>query len=265
MQVLLGSTGGRRNDAAASDLVKIKTYRCEVAAPTRAELVAIYDAVADVEGWDFRGAEPVPETEPWRWEEEVRAACTPKARVLDIGTGGGEVFREYADAFELGLGVDRSAERIGVASKHTPHRNLRFAVMDGAKLAVRDASLDVVLARCADYSPPEVRRVLRPGGVFITLQMGDHDTQNLFDAFRWGSYGAYWRSLFESNDVPYRTSLDAVADFQDLGCTEIRYEEYGVPQYFQDVASLVLFLKASPPAGALRPGGALRRVCIAGA
>jgi len=246
MEVVLSNVGGRRIDAAASNIVQINTFRREIAVPTAAELVALYDAMAEVEGWDFRGAEPVPETEPWRWDDEVRAALAPSARVLDIGTGGGEVFREYADAFELGLGVDRSEERIVVARKHTLERNLRFAVMDGAQLAVRDASFDVVLARCADYNPAEVYRVLRPGGVFITLQMGDHDTQNLFDAFGWGSYGAYWRSLFESRDMPYRTSLDAAADFQDLGCTEIRYEDYDVPQHFRDVSSLVLWLKASP-------------------
>src|SRR5215207_809810 len=114
MEVVLGSTGGRRIDAAASNIVRIETFRHPTAVPTRAELVALYDALAEVEGWDFRGAEPVPETEPWRWDEEVRSACTPAARVLDIGTGGGEVFREYGDAFELGLGVDRNEDRIGV-------------------------------------------------------------------------------------------------------------------------------------------------------
>jgi len=246
MQVFVGSTGGRRNQAAASDLVRIEVLRRPVTVPARAELVALYDAVAEVEGWDFRGAEPVPETEPWRWEEEVRAACTPASRVLDIGTGGGEVFREYSDAFELGLGVDRSAERIDVARKHSLEPNLRFAVMDAATLAMRDASVDVVLARCADYDPAEVHRVLTPGGVFVTLQMADRDTQNIFDAFRWGSYGMYWRSVFESRELPYRTSLDAATDFQDLGCAEIHYEEFDVSQYFRDIASLVLFLKASP-------------------
>jgi SAM-dependent methyltransferase len=222
------------------------TIRRPIAVPTRAELAAVYEAVGEIEGWDFRGAEPVPETEPWDWDLQVRAACSPGARVLDIGTGGGEVFREYAEVFELGLGVDRNEQRICVAQRNVGEPNLRFGVMDAAMLAVRDASLDLVLARCADYNPAEVHRALRPGGVFVTLQMADRDTQNVFDAFGWSSYGAFWRSLFESHDTPYRTSLDAAADFQDLGCAEIRYEEYDVPQHFRDVGSLVLFLKASP-------------------
>jgi SAM-dependent methyltransferase len=214
--------------------------------PTRAELAAIYDSAGEIEGWDFRGAEPVPETEPWDWDLQVRAACAPSVRVLDVGTGGGEVFREYSELFELGLGVDRNEDRVGVAQRKAGEPNLRFGVMDAATLALRDASLDVVLARCADYSPAEVHRVLRPGGAFVSLQMADRDTQNVFDAFGWGSYGAFWRSLFGSRDMPYRTSLEAAADFQDLGCAEIRYEEYDVPQYFRDVEALVLFLKASP-------------------
>jgi SAM-dependent methyltransferase len=208
----------------------------------------MYDAAGEIEGWDFRGAEPLPETEPWDWDLQVRAVCAAASRVLDIGTGGGEVFREYAGAFGLGLGIgiDRVAERVAVAQRKSGEPNLRFGVMDGTSLAVRDASLDVVLARCADYNPAEVHRVLRDGGHFVTLQMAERDMQNLFEAFRWRSYGSFWRSLFESRDMPYRTSLDAAADFQDLGCAEIRYEEYDVPQYFRDVAALVLFLKASP-------------------
>jgi len=214
--------------------------------PTRAELAGIFDAAGEIEGWDFRGAEPIPETEPWAWDQQIRAALTASARVLDIGTGGGEVFGEYAGACELGLGVDRNEERIGVAQRDASKPNLRFGVMDGTMLALRDASLDVVLARCADYDPAEVHRVLRPGGTFLTLQMADRDTQNVFDAFGWGSYGRYWRARFEAQAKPYRTSLDAAADYQDLGCTEIRYEDYDVPQYFRNVEALVLFLKASP-------------------
>jgi len=248
MQVAVRSTGGRRIQAAASKIAltmsPFETLERRIEVPARAELAAIYDAVGDIEGWDFRGAEPVPETEPWDWDLQVRAACTQSSQVLDIGTGGGEVFSEYAGVYALGLGVDRNEERIGVALGNA-QPNLRFAVMDSAMLAVRDASLDVVLARCADYDPSEVHRVLRQGGTFVSLQMADRDTQNVFDAFGWGSYGTYWRALFESHR-PYRTSLDAAADFHDLGCAELRYEEYDVPQYFRDVESLVLFLKASP-------------------
>jgi SAM-dependent methyltransferase len=234
--------GGRRDEAAASNIV---LFRPRIEVPSRAELAAVYQAAREIEGWDFRGAEPVPESEPWDWDLQVRAHTTAGSLVLDLGTGGGEVFGEFADAFALGLGVDRNEERIAVAQRNRAP-NLRFAVMEDASLALRNESLDLVLARCADYDPVEVHRVLRPGGVFVTLQMGEHDTQNVFDAFGWGSYGRFWRARFESHDLPYRTCLDAAADFQDLGCAEIRYEEYDVPQYFRDVAALVLFLKASP-------------------
>src|SRR6187431_1893164 len=99
MQVAERSTGGRRIQAAASKIAlagvsPFETLQRPIAVPTHAELAAIYDTVGEVEGWDFRGAEPVPETEPWDWDLQVRAACLPTSRVLDIGTGGGEVFRE---------------------------------------------------------------------------------------------------------------------------------------------------------------------------
>ena len=78
MQVAVRSTGGRRITAAASKIAlamsPFEAVGRPIAVPTRAELAAIYDAVGDIEGWDFRGAEPVPETEPWDWDLQVRAA-----------------------------------------------------------------------------------------------------------------------------------------------------------------------------------------------
>jgi SAM-dependent methyltransferase len=179
----------------------------------------------------------------------LRGYLTARSRVLDLGTGGGEAFSAWSSHLGRGLGIDRSEERIRVAQTDRRRRNdqrIEFALMDGALLAVRDGSMDVVLARKADYEPAEVARVLAPGGVFLTLQMGDHDTQNIFDAFAWGSYGSHWRSRFEAQGRPYRPVPQTADEFRALGCDVLAYEESNTRQYFHDVASLVLWLKASP-------------------
>src|SRR5581483_2655321 len=136
------------------------------------------------------------------------------------GTGGGEAFSAWSEHLGRGLGIDRSEERIRVAQTDRLRRHderLEFALMDGSALAIRDGCMDVVLARCADYEPAEVARVLAPEGIFLTLQMGDNDTQNIFDVFGWGSYGSHWRARFEAQGRPYRSVPQTAQEFQALG------------------------------------------------
>jgi len=216
---------------------------------TSSELSAIYDRVGEIRGWDFSALNLSEEPAPWCWDDIVQRHLKPEFRVLDLGTGGGEAFSCLSQHLHRGLGIDRSAERIRVAQTDRLRRheaNIEFAMMDGSSLAVRNACFDVVLARCADYTPSEVTRVLAPGGVFLTLQMGDSDTQNIFDVFGWGSYGAYWRARFEANGRPYTPVPETADQFRALGCTVLAYDAYNVRQHFHDVASLVLWLKGSP-------------------
>jgi hypothetical protein len=92
----------------------------------------------------------------------------------------------------------------------------------------------------------EVLRLLRPGGFFITQQMGDHDTQNIFDTFGWRSYGYYWRAQYALKGSFYKPTSTAAKEFEAAGCAVIRYDEYDLRQYYQDLGSLVFFLKSSP-------------------
>jgi len=52
-------------------------------------------------------------------------------------------------------------------------RHLRFS----------DGSFDVVLNRHAPTEVAEIVRVLRPGGVFITQQVGRRNTENIHSVF----------------------------------------------------------------------------------
>jgi hypothetical protein len=66
----------------------------------------------------------------------------------------------------------------------------------------------VVLNRHAPVYAAEIVRVLRPGGVFITQQVGGQNTQSIFSAFGWQS------------------ALETA--FGRLGCTTRARAEYNV-------------------------------------
>lgn len=213
-------------------------------------LRAVAKMVADRRGWDFASMKVDCDPVPWDYDDVVRAYLSPECRVLDIGTGGGEVFLRLAPLFREGIGIDVDSEMIRVAQEHSP-RALRdrvsFLTMSAETIRFPAASFDIILNRQAPFVPAEVARVLRPSGMFVTQQVGDHNTQNIFEALGWESNGTYIRVLLADQGQPPPISLEsAAADFTRSGCMIVRQESYDVPYYFQDLASLVFWLRAAP-------------------
>jgi ubiquinone/menaquinone biosynthesis C-methylase UbiE len=216
---------------------------------TAAELASIAGRIPDLTGWDFSSLEAVETPPPWRFSEVVRRYLDGNQWVADIGTGGGEAFLNLAPDFARGIGIDHSPNRLREATKLATERDVRnvsFVRTSGTMLPCPDRSLDVVLARYADYAPTEVTRVLRPGGIFATMQMGDSDTANIFETFGWGTYGAYWRARFQSEGRYYMPTSETAQRFASLSCEVLTFQQYNLPLYFKDVESLVFYLKASP-------------------
>jgi SAM-dependent methyltransferase len=213
------------------------------------ELQAISDEVGELEGWDFSRVRVVEDEPPWQYDDVVRRHLTATSVALDLGTGGGEVFLSFAPLLHSGYGIEQDRGRLRTAvrnQREAATENIRFLAMDVDRLGFLDRSFDVVLAKYANYHVGEVLRLLRPGGVFITQQMGDRDTQNIFDTFGWGSYGYYWRTQYAVRGSFYKPTMAAAREFEAAGCEIVRCDEYDLCQYYQDVGSLVFFLKASP-------------------
>lgn len=216
---------------------------------TPSELEVVSRQVGDLQGWDFSRVQAVEEGATWDYRDLVRQYLLPESVALDLGTGGGEVFLEFAGNLDRAYGIDQSPDRLAAARRNRERsgaRQFSFMLMDAAALAFPVRSLDIVLASFAAYGPQEVYRVLRPGGVFITQQIGDDDTANIFETFGWGSYGAYWRARYEAGGGTYVSTRETGRQFESLGCRVLRYDEYNARQYYLDLPSLVFYLKASP-------------------
>ena len=115
-----------------------------------------------------------------RW---MRDAVRPGATVLDIACGTGDLAFAAARLATGGrvTGVDASPRMIEQARRRARDEEgvasaVRFAVGDMMRLDAPDASVDVVTAGYALRNAPdfrvaldEIARVLRPGGVLLTL------------------------------------------------------------------------------------------------
>lgn len=205
------------------------------------ELIRIEQAVGERQGWDFSkvrdGRDPV----PWDYPQVVRQYLKQTDTVLDVGTGGGETFLSLASSFARGHGVDASPEMIEVANSNATdeqYSHIAFSVMDANDLDFESQSFDVVLNRHSVVNVDEVIRILRPNGYFITQSVGHQNTQNIFSAFGW--------TFADFGDESWLTTREIANLFQQQGANIRTYAEYDVPYWFEDVESLVFWLKAVP-------------------
>lgn len=205
------------------------------------ELRQIAAAVAPRRGWDFSQVRDDRDPVPWDYREVARRYLTPADRVLDIGTGGGEQFLALSGAFGEGVGIDPNPAMIATAMENIPGgggSNVSFTVGSAEAAPFPDASFDVVLNRHATLDADEIMRVLRPGGYFVTQQVGAQNTFNFTSLFG-ASVGG--RLHQREQEVPA-----VAARLQVLGGAIIAYGTYNVPYYFVDVESLVFWLMALP-------------------
>jgi SAM-dependent methyltransferase len=216
---------------------------------TASSLDRISDEVGELRGWDFSRMRDSRDPVPWDYPDVARRYLRPTDRVLDVGTGGGERFLQLAASFGEGVGIDAFEPMVRTARENTPAAlagKVRFELMRDDALTFADESFDVVLCRHAGARPGPVARVLRPGGYYVTQGVGERNTQSVFDAFGWGSNGGMWRREAAERGEPYLDPAGQVAAFEAAGCRVVARGEYDVGYYFEDLASLVFWLKAVP-------------------
>ncbi len=209
---------------------------------TLEELRRIAEAVGERRGWSFARVREECEIIPWDYEDVARRYLQADSHVLDIGTGGGERFLPLALYIGSGVGIDADPAMIEVARQNTPPSlkpNVTFEVMTGNALHFPDATFDVVLNRHAPVHVDEIVRVLRPGGVFLTQQVGPRNTANICALFGCGPDGKY-------RSDPAQSISALTESFRARGCTIIGQAEYDVRSWFKDIESLVFWLKAIP-------------------
>ena len=112
-------------------------------------------------------------TVAWLWS----AACAPPlGRVLEIGCGQGEGVREIARRFHPDTidAFDLDAEQVARARARLDGYPVRLSVGDAERIEADDGSYDAVFELAIFHHIPdwrralaEVRRVLRPGGLFL--------------------------------------------------------------------------------------------------
>jgi SAM-dependent methyltransferase len=168
---------GRKSHGLFGSLAKYATGAAETLKrfdPLPPEGDPTYDSVAAL--YDEAFEDITVREDEWRWL--VRRLPPGPLRVLDVGCGNGSLLLQLGSHVAHGTGVDVSAgmiERARARAAGAP--NLDFVRIDGPVLPFPDASFDVVTSllsfRYLDWDPVmnEIRRVLRPGGRLLIVDM----------------------------------------------------------------------------------------------
>ena len=202
----------------------------------------IAEAEAHFSGWDFSYIAERESQAPLRWSyvSEALLRVRKSKAVLDMDTGGGELFSYFAPYPPVVFATEAYAPNIPIARKHLEPLGVAVIPLEEdepRQLPFEAETFDLVLNRHGYYWEPELYRILQPGGVFITQQVGDRNDMGIRALLGAPNAGANieWTDLDEA-----AANLQA-ADFRIIKQLEDIY-----PQRFYDVGAIVYQLKAVP-------------------
>jgi SAM-dependent methyltransferase len=200
------------------------------------ELVAQAEAVP-VEGWDFswldgRASEERPS---WGYARMMGERMAAAHAALDIQTGGGEVLAGVPRLPALTVATESWPPNITRAAQRLHPRGVAVvAHRDKPPLPFGADAFDLVVSRHPVTTWwEEIARVLRPGGTYLSQEVGPESAGELTDFFMGP------RTPGNSRREP--ALAKAAAEAAGLTVVDLRYESLRTE--FYDVAAVVYFLR----------------------
>ena len=158
----------------------------------------------------------------------------PEMKILDIDTGGGEFLLSLNHPHENTAAMENYPPNVALCKDILLPLGIDFRPGDGkGNLPFDDGRFDMVINRHGDFNAEEICRVLKPGGLFITQQVGAENDRELVEL------------LCGETPIPFPEQYLKLTSrkFENAGFTILRGEEVFRPIRFFDVGALVWFAR----------------------
>ena len=194
------------------------------------------ERIAHIHGWDFSHLDGRYEEEgdlPWDYRNTVQRYLRPDSRLLDLDTGGGEFLLSLGHSHALTAATEAYPPNVALCRETLSSLGIDFREANAAgPLPFADESFDLVINRHGDYSPAEIARVLKAGGIFVTQQVGAENDRELVELL-----------LPTPPAPPFPRQYLRIAreDCRASGLTVLEGQEAFRPIRFYDVGALVWF------------------------
>jgi SAM-dependent methyltransferase len=188
-------------------------------------------------GWDFSHLKGrlLDENPPWDYKEMARQLINKSETLLDMGTGGGEFLESLEPLPEYTVATESWEPNISVAQERLEPLGVKvIGVSEEDDTPFSDEEFDVIINRHADFVPAEIYRILKPGGTFLTQQVGSNNLFDLADEF--------------NATLPYQElTFDYwQQEIRNAGLVINQSEEWRGKMEFLDVGAMIYFIKAIP-------------------
>ncbi|MBI1971756.1 MAG: class I SAM-dependent methyltransferase [Candidatus Aenigmarchaeota archaeon] len=208
-----------------------------------------WDGVASRIGYDFssvkiKKAGLDPEKEFFKDLEKI---LDKDKIVIDIGTADGQLPLMIANRVKRIVAVDISKIMIKKAVENlgrTNVGNVRFEVADARHLPFPDKSFDVAISRRGPVTSNtdflgEVYRILKSGGEFVEITIGERDKENIKKIFGRGQNYEY---LIENRrEIARKKRM-----LEDVGFEKTELKEIDCVEYYETMEDLIFLLENTP-------------------
>ncbi|MCM3144117.1 class I SAM-dependent methyltransferase [Brevibacillus sp. MER 51] len=190
-------------------------------------------------GWDFARLTATGRMRDaplgWNYVNIVKKNMQGIRSMLEMGTGGGELFSKLAPFPQETFATEGYEPNVAVAKAKLEPLGVRVFPVDGEEiLPFEDQSLDLIINRHEAYLPSEMKRLLKPGGTFVTQQVGGQDNLELNRLL-----GAPIPPDYLHWNLAY-----AVNELEESGLTIVEQKEEMSFSRFYDIGAIVYYLKA---------------------
>lgn len=195
------------------------------------------ESIAHISGWDFshiHGRYEEGENIPWDYDAIVRFFLKPDMKLMDYDTGGGEYLLSLQHPYENTAATEGYPPNVELCRKKLVPLGIDLReCADAAHIPFEDRSFDIVINRHGDFDPKELKRILKPGGMFITQQVGDRNDRDLVE------------KVLPDAAAPFpgqNLTVQAKA-FEDAGFEILQKDEAFMPIRFFDIGAFVWFAR----------------------
>jgi len=159
------------------------------------------------------------------FKEKLLGLANKNIIALDAGCGDGKFAFQIAKYFLSITGIDVSKELLKIAGHKKSVlrvKNVIFKFQDAAKTSFSDKSFNLIFSRRGPTAFAEFHRLLKSGGYFIGIDIGEKDCQEIKEIFGRGQdFGQWNASRLEKDKQKLKK-----AGFEIVFAKDYLYDEY---------------------------------------